>query len=357
MINSRGHLCHLVSQGFMDWRSEGMVKVTSWEGLLQFSYTQECNSKPPSEWNLFEQISRGLILEERTGRIVALPFDKFWNWGQVPVESYPIIEEVTEKMDGSLGILFWHKGKPRIATRGSFESDQALWATEWLNTHTNMAGFDPKVTLLFEIIYPENRVVVDYGDRRGLTLIGARTIWGDDWRVSGLGHIASSYGFDLPRVYDFSMIEDILKRAKELDGNEEGFVVRLQDGSRYKIKGDAYLELHRFVSHFSFKRVAEAFRDGQLGELRGVCPENYKGLLAQFESDIADKCADLSERVLKASDACNLAAEAYVHGTSEYNKAYALFVQEHYKDLSRFLFKARDGKNWRGDMFSHLFDI
>lgn len=46
-----------------------------------------------------------------------------------------------------------------IATRGSFESDQALWATEWIQKRFRPVDFLAGYTYLYEIIYPENRVV------------------------------------------------------------------------------------------------------------------------------------------------------------------------------------------------------
>ena len=81
--------------------------------------------------------------------------------------------EVFEKLDGSLGILYWLNNLPYIATRGSFESEQARHATEILHgryQHT-FSSMDTNKTYLFEIIYPENRIVVDYGEMDDLILL------------------------------------------------------------------------------------------------------------------------------------------------------------------------------------------
>ena len=78
--------------------------------------------------------------------------------------------EVYEKLDGSLGILYWLGDEPYIATRGSFESPQAQIATELLRAY-DLSGLDRRRTYLFEIIYPENRIVVNYDDRRELVLL------------------------------------------------------------------------------------------------------------------------------------------------------------------------------------------
>lgn len=52
----------------------------------------------------------------------------------------------------SLGIVFCWKNKWRIATRGSFESEQAIKGQEILDKH-DLTKLDPNCTYLFEIIY------------------------------------------------------------------------------------------------------------------------------------------------------------------------------------------------------------
>ncbi|HRF99146.1 MAG TPA: hypothetical protein PLZ51_28235, partial [Aggregatilineales bacterium] len=74
------------------------------------------------------------------------------------------------KMDGSLGILYRWQGAYYIATRGNFDSDQAIWATIFLRTHYDLHNLADEYTLLFEIIYPDNRIVVNYGQRQDLVL-------------------------------------------------------------------------------------------------------------------------------------------------------------------------------------------
>ena len=146
-------------------------------------------------WNDVTVQCRGLVYETdetgARGKVIARPFPKFFNWDQgrgnetwqnAMPPSGPAIR--MEKMDGSLGVLCveYDDGQPIyewVATRGSFHSEQAEWATDFY-THTvtcdislGAEPFCPKPgkTYLFEIIYPENRIVVDYGDYKGLVLI------------------------------------------------------------------------------------------------------------------------------------------------------------------------------------------
>lgn len=79
-------------------------------------------------WNEVTMSCRGLIINEKTGEVLARPFKKFFNHNEdVPVDlSIPDEKPVaTIKHDGSLGILYRLNNQIYWTTRGSFESEQA----------------------------------------------------------------------------------------------------------------------------------------------------------------------------------------------------------------------------------------
>lgn len=132
-----------------------------------FNYTQACQFE--QAWDDVTRQCRGLIMRISTGEILARPFPKFFNYGEHVSKGWaiPTTEpEIYEKLDGSLGILYALNGKPWIATRGSFTSEQALWATEWWRDHIAMLP-ERNQTHLFEIVAMWNRIVVKY-DYEGL---------------------------------------------------------------------------------------------------------------------------------------------------------------------------------------------
>lgn len=115
--------------------------------------------------NLWDEVTlqcRGLIYNTETEEVVARPFKKFHNWddGRQPYPpAGPLIR--APKMDGSLGILYpcddakygW-----AVATRGSFTSDQAVFASALLNRWVEegkirIADLNVGKTYLTEIIY------------------------------------------------------------------------------------------------------------------------------------------------------------------------------------------------------------
>jgi RNA ligase len=149
-----------------------------------FNYTEKAQYE--KHWNYVTKQCRGLI--HRRGEVLARPFDKFFNLGEHDYDTSDVfapdrLVEMTDKMDGSLGILYPWPGdgfKMRhqwaIATRGSFESEQAIHATDVLRNKYPDFKPAPGFTYLFEIVYPENRIVLDYGDQDDLILLGMRNI-------------------------------------------------------------------------------------------------------------------------------------------------------------------------------------
>src|SRR5215469_13860409 len=99
-----------------------------------YNYTQKTTNE--RHWNPVTEQCRGLILDHQ-GKIIARPFCKFFTvheWTEVfgrdiPDEPFT----VSDKLDGSLGISYiGPDGKAYIATRGSFESEQAIRGTAFL---------------------------------------------------------------------------------------------------------------------------------------------------------------------------------------------------------------------------------
>ncbi len=133
-------------------------------------------------WNETLRKCRGLIFMDPPGGprdIVAIPWEKFFNYGDSNTgEINPDLPVVVTDKAESLGILYHTPdGGKAVATRGSFDSPQALHATEWLNTHMpdfEWAGWI--MTPLVEIVYPENRIVLNYEGRDELILLGATSI-------------------------------------------------------------------------------------------------------------------------------------------------------------------------------------
>jgi RNA ligase len=251
--------------------------------LFIYNYSQSAQYE--SFWNDYTLMCRGLILDAE-GTIVARPFPKFFNWEELKTQQIPNEPfEVYEKMDGSLGILYWLNDQPHIATRGSFVSEQAVAATAMLHTqYTNVIPLlDKTKTYLFEIIYPENRIVVDYGSERKLVLLAIiDTQTGNESPVVAVG--------TLPIVKKYDGLHDFEELKKTASPNKEGFVIRFKNGFRFKIKLAEYIRLHRILTNISNVDIWECLAENKPFDdfIKDVPDEFYdwvKATKTQLEAD------------------------------------------------------------------------
>lgn len=118
--------------------------------LYIYNYTNSCQYE--RMWNEITLQCRGLILD-KDFNVVAKPFSKFFNIEEHTNDEIPNLPfDVFEKMDGSLGIVFYYKNKWLVATRGSFTSEQSIKASELLKKY-NLEALNKNNTYLFEIIF------------------------------------------------------------------------------------------------------------------------------------------------------------------------------------------------------------
>lgn len=239
-------------------------------------------------WDAIERICRGLIIHWPSATIAARPFAKFYNLGEMAetmLDNLPAEEpEATVKLDGSLGIGYWHGEEYRIATRGSFTSAQAQWATAYVRRNFDTSTFPHDTTLLFEIVYPQNQIVVNYRGEEAIYLIGAITLAGYDHPYAELERIAAQYGFKLVSRAAFADLASLLELAQQSSG-VEGWVLRYSNGLRVKVKTSEYLRLHRLISGLSPTRVRDTMlhSDG-LRKLITELPEEFRAQV-EFTAD------------------------------------------------------------------------
>lgn len=232
-------------------------------------------------WNDYTLMCRGLIIDQH-GQIVARPFPKFFNLGEVKLHELPQEPfEVYEKLDGSLGILYWHNCKPQIATRGSFVSQQAQEANRILleKYQTVWQNLDTSCTYLFEIIYPGNWVVIDYGTVADLFLLAVVDT------KSGRELPLPAIGFPLVKKHDG--ILDLSKVQQYAQEDREGFVIRFQSGVRAKVKFAEYVRLHRIITGLSLLEIWEYVSEGKsLDELLEKVPDEVYDWVKQSVNDL-----------------------------------------------------------------------
>lgn len=264
----------------------GYVKVNQHPTADLFIYNYSETAQFERVWNEVTLQCRGLILDG-AGRVMARPFPKFFNLEELENVTLPNLPfEVYEKMDGSLGISYSVDNELFIATRGSFISEQSVKATELLHTKYTEAKvqMNPAITYLFEIIYPANRIVLDYGEKEELVLLGMiETATGKELPLADIG---------FPVVKKYNGLTDIQQLKALAFDNKEGFVVKFSNNYRLKVKFAEYVRIHRIVTQVSTLNIWENLRTNQsLDELLERVPDEFyqwvKATIAKLKNDYA----------------------------------------------------------------------
>jgi len=231
-------------------------------------------------WNDITLMTRGLILDVDFN-IVSRPINKFFNLEEHDLNEIPNLDfDVYEKLDGSLGILYWLNDKPYIASRGSFTSEQANKATKILyDKYSHLFHkIDKKSTYIFEIIYPENRIVVDYGDMEDIILLTVINNETGEERIDDIG-------FNMVKKYDGINDINMLKSLEE--NNKEGFVIKFKNNFRVKVKFNEYVRLHRIITNVSNIVIWEYLSENKpFDELLERVPDEFFNYVKNTKNDL-----------------------------------------------------------------------
>jgi RNA ligase len=237
--------------------------------LSVYNYSRTCQYN--NNWDEITLACRGLILDNE-GNLVASSFTKFFNYEeliwttQIPQKGDYVY--VQEKVDGSLGTLFFYNGEWHLATKGSFASEQAIKGMEIIRSKYTLKAFMTDMVYICEIIYPENRIVVDYNGEEKVVFLSV-TSKGEElhWTTAkSVFHASGIPEEDLVKTeQSFAFGPGLYKRLKERnEANKEGFILRFQPGNfRMKIKFEDYVRLHRILTGFSSKDIWEILMKGE----------------------------------------------------------------------------------------------
>jgi RNA ligase len=305
------------------------------EPYVIYNYTPKCQFS--KSWDDVTMMCRGLIVHKYTREIIARPFTKFFNYEEhLESETLPQIPSilssvpnVQEKYDGSLGILYFGEDEetPYIATRGSFNSDQAKWATDFYRK-SGLSYPNDGNTYLFEIIYPENRIVVDYKDFKGLVELAVlNTETGKTFKNSLPCHCFTS----------FKALKEENKK------NKEGYILFYPEiDLRIKVKFEDYKKLHKVMTGLSEKSIWEMSKDKKTEEIMSLPDEMHN-----WVKDIIVKL--LREHDYIENRCMSLVSMAKNHSNNR--KEQAEFILNEDKEYSSICFSMLDNKDYRQQIY------
>jgi RNA ligase len=257
-------------------------------------------------WDEVTKHCRGLIVDWR-GEIVGNCLVKFFNYNEPDAQeidtSGPV--QVTDKLDGSYLAVCIYDGQIVTATRGSFESDQALVADQIIAaTPEYQAALQllcADSTAIFEVIFPENRIVLDYGSLRDIVLIGTianfelangKQLWTPAAKLNWPGQVVKTFNCK-------SFTEALAMPPRD---NAEGVVVYFENtGARLKIKQQRYIELHKLIFNLTPKRIWERRMAGE--SLTGILqelPDEFHTAVIICNDELEDKLYGILQNVEEA---------------------------------------------------------
>jgi RNA ligase len=265
------------------------------------NYSPKVQSK--NFWDDYTLSCRGLVIDVN-GNILARPFQKFKNYEQYDPSEFDWSEEfdVFEKMDGSMIILFYYK--PRmlwiVASRGSFISEQALEAKKMIDVNI-YDKLNNELTYLFEVIYPENRIVVDYGKRYELVMLAAiASESGVEVPYETVLLTYSKYFTVVPKLNlkTFTELRELIRKGED---NKEGMVIRfVKSGIRVKMKHQEYCRLHVILTNVSNLTVWEHLMNNyNFDELLDRVPDEFYDWLKKTVNVLRSDFNEIERLALK----------------------------------------------------------
>lgn len=330
-----------------EYVEKGLLRKAEDKDLVQYNYSEMVNNAPMGElWDEITMFNRGNIYEKKTGRLIAKAMPKFLNLGQLSEEKQKelILKpqfNLTEKMDGCLGILYMYNGEIRCNSRGGFDNHVTDKIKELLPKYIMVKRILEHNTLNVEVISPETKIICDYGDIQDLYLITAFSNNEEIGEFSYKDLNMMAQIMRMPVVKEYHMTwEALLRWQKEADSSQEGFVVRFPNNERIKIKSEDYLRIAKLKMGFSKKRIWECMRDDAF---------NRTNTLKEYMDNIPDELSKQAKQYLDEleQDMKNICVEVcklHVETQDIPQKELAAVLREKNPLLSGAVFNIRNGK-------------
>lgn len=292
--------------------------------------------------DVWEREFRGLKFDA-AGHLVARPFHKFFNWGERLGPDMAVIDWsrphcVTEKLDGSMVHPAVLDGELVVMTCAGItpqgEAALALATPQQRDWMRATAGRG--VTPILEFTAPENRIVVAY-DEPALTLLAAREMRSGRYLTST--ELLELAGDVVPMVESYGPVDEpsaFLAAARAREG-VEGYVIAFEDGTRIKLKSDAYVLRHKALSALMHEKNVAAF------VLEGAV-DDVLPLVSPHAAERLSAYRDALEASMRAT-AARIEAFHDEHRTLE-RRDYAQRVRETFdRRLMPLAFAAADGRD------------
>lgn len=188
------------------------------EGISSLNFTR--NAFYHSKWNELSVKARGMFVDD-SGNIVTRSYDKFFNLEEVEETSIENLRKnlvfpvrVYQKENGFLGILSAHNGELLYCSKSqTYKSEQGdfarlfktIFEKEYAKTLKEIKEYiiSNGVSMVFEVISPEDRHIIDYNDKSKCYLLDVikNKIEVEKISLIELQKIANKFGLPCKHLY------------------------------------------------------------------------------------------------------------------------------------------------------------
>ena len=280
--------------------------------LVGFAYDQIDSPKldPVVRW------ARGTVLEDKTWKLVAQSMPRFFNMGENRPEwdSFDWQNFVsTEKMDGSLLIVYHYNDKLMVNTSGSFGGKIAkseVTFEEVFKSCVDVEKLDKNLTYVFELCTPYNKVVRNYTTpiARMITVFCGQNEFAHLEASKEALKVGILQVDTIKEIRQKSDLDYFLMAKESSDPTYEGVVIRDGNGVRFKCKTRTYLGFHHMHddgAEGSYKRILPFIMAGECSEVKAYFPEltekidkgneKYTSAINSL-NDLFDKTKDITDQ-------------------------------------------------------------
>lgn len=238
---------------------------------------------------------RGLILDTLNDySLVGRSFYRFLNLGEDPNDKFNHTSQflAVSKEDGSLITVCQHNGF-KVHTRFSFSDSlcgESGWTWEQLvRDSVDFSRLNPRLTYVFELVGPHNRIVTNYDDV-GLFLLSINDGQNEfpwEYVLAESDRIRVS----VPAWFvcaDLSSAREHVERLERDNPTAEGLVLRDNQNNRIKLKSKSYL------------RISKLFQNGNLFSVKCLLPillANEQAEILIYYPELHTKFAEIQQRI------------------------------------------------------------
>jgi RNA ligase len=282
---------------------------------------------------LLRRECRGIKYDLVTRRIISRPYHKFFNINekletQLNKIDWSLPHVVLEKLDGSMLTPFLNPTMDKMfwmTKRGVTEI--SLKASGFFETHPHYEKFcramiADDLTPIFEWCTRTQRIIIDYGPVDRMVLTAVRdNVTGEYMRYDAMVALADQWNLDCVKTVDLQTADPnaFVEHVRDLK-NEEGYIVRFDDGRMFKIKGEWYCRIHKTMDVLKWEKdVLTLILKEEIDDAKPFLSESMRLAVDRYQADVIkammSRAEDIYWYVVASRDNLNGSKKKFVEQT------------------------------------------